>query len=97
MLRTIVAAVVILFVGSLILADQPETVRCYWSPSPTPGVIAYNLYHSTNLDLPLSQWGRIAIFPGDATDGLFAKPLGPVDYYFLTASNCVGESFPFDR
>ena len=97
MRRTIVAAVVVFAIVVLIVADQPEKLHFAWTQSPTPGILAYNLYHSTNVALPFTQWERIAIFAGDATDGFCDKPPGPVHFYFLTASNCVGESAPFDR
>jgi hypothetical protein len=89
---------VLILVFAIVRSQQQPTVGLEWDdPNGHNPANTFYLYHSTNVVLPFSLWERIASFPGDATNGRIAKPTGPADFYFMTCSNFVGESYPFDR
>lgn len=94
-INKIIALVIVIFFVSLAWAGFNTKVKLEWDYPPTelPG-ITFNIYHSTNLAVPLSNWTRITNVVGVTNVILPLIPTGQ-HFYYATASNAIyGESDP---
>lgn len=91
----IITGVLLLFITCLAWAAFNTKIKLEWDypPNELPG-ITFNIYYSTNLAVPLSNWTRITNVVGVTNVILPLIPTGQ-HYYYATASNAVyGESDP---
>lgn len=67
-------------------------VTLAWDANPvTDQVTTYQLYTATNISGP---WSQIAIIAGSQTNWVLQVDNSQQRFYFLTASNLLGESLP---
>lgn len=97
------AAAALLHAG---VASGPTSVTLAWNPQPQLDSNAvFNLYGSTNVSLPVSQWMYLTSAPAATVSGTNSWPttnltvtMTPgVFFFYLTASNFWGESGPSNQ
>lgn len=83
---------IVAIAASKFLVEPSGRVTLAWDP-PAGGVVpdVYKIYHSTNINTPLSNWVCIATVPGtNLTTTVMVTP--GTNFFTATASNFWGES-----
>jgi hypothetical protein len=79
-----------------LLPTSPSTVTIGWNPIPasdlTPDCVV-KLYYSQQVDAPVAEWTVLTNLPATNTQVKVTVAPGRF-FFFLTASNWTGESFP---
>jgi hypothetical protein len=86
-------AIVALLAGAVFSQQTPidGRVTVEWDyPSNDVPTMTFNVYHSTNISLPVANWPKLASVQGATRVPLTVTP-GP-NYFVCTASNFWGES-----